>query len=61
MARAVTAHGAIRLDSAEPAVEEIEVRLLVEGIRLRYGYDFREYASKPLRRSIYDAMVGEGH
>jgi chemotaxis protein methyltransferase CheR len=61
MARAVTARGAIRLESAEPALEEIEIRLLVEGIRLRYGYDFREYASRPLRQSIYDAMVGEGH
>lgn len=41
-------------------VEEIEVRLLLEGIRLRYGYDFREYALRPLRRSIYDAMASEG-
>jgi chemotaxis protein methyltransferase CheR len=41
-------------------VEEIEVRLLLEGIRLRYGYDFREYAINPIRRSIYDAMASEG-
>jgi chemotaxis protein methyltransferase CheR len=55
---------AIRLEgpgSAPPqiVVEEIEVRLLLEGIRLRYGYDFREYASRPLRRSIHDAMASE--
>lgn len=61
MARALTAREAIRLEGVEPALEEIEVRLLIEGIRLRYGYDFREYASRPLRRTIYDAMVGEGH
>ncbi len=51
---------AIGLEGFEPGLEEIEVRLLLEGIRLRYGYDFREYAAKPLRRSIYDAMASEG-
>jgi chemotaxis protein methyltransferase CheR len=51
---------AIRLDGLESGTEEIEVRLLLEGIRLRYGYDFREYATRPLRRSIYDAMASEG-
>jgi chemotaxis protein methyltransferase CheR len=56
---------AIRLESLESGqpqtvVEEIEVRLLLEGIRLRYGYDFREYAAGPLRRSIHDAMASEG-
>lgn len=60
MARPLTAREAIRLEGVEPGLEEIEVRLLLEGIRLRYGYDFREYASSPLRRSIYDAMLGEG-
>jgi chemotaxis protein methyltransferase CheR len=50
----------MRLDSVESSIEEIEMRLLLEGIRLRYGYDFREYASRPLRRSIYDAMASEG-
>jgi chemotaxis protein methyltransferase CheR len=36
------------------------MRLLLEAIRLGYGYDFREYASKPLRRSLSDAMASEG-
>ncbi len=52
--------GAIHLEGPEPGPEEIEVRLLLDGIRLLYGYDFREYAVRPLRRSIDDAMVGEG-
>lgn len=41
-------------------VEEIEIRLLLEGVCLRYGYDFREYALPPLRRSIAAGMAGEG-
>lgn len=50
---------ALRLDAAEAGLEEIEIRLLLEGIRLAYGYDFREYALKPLRRSVVAAMAAE--
>ena len=41
-------------------VEEIETKLLLEGVALRYGYDFREYALAPLKRSIASGMAGEG-
>lgn len=41
------------------SLEEIEIKLLLEAISLRYGYDFREYAVGPLRRSITAAMAGE--
>jgi chemotaxis protein methyltransferase CheR len=41
-------------------IEEIEIKLLLEGVHLRYGYDFREYAAGPLRRSIAAGMAGEG-
>lgn len=41
-------------------IEEIEVKLLLEGVCLVYGYDFREYAMAPLRRSIAAGMAGEG-
>ena len=41
-------------------IEEIEVRLLLEGVWMRYGYDFREYAIGPLRRSVAAGMAGEG-
>ena len=53
------AGAAVRLD-AEAELEEIEVTLLLEGIQLCYGYDFREYAIGPLRRSIVAAMTSEG-
>ena len=43
-----------------PNVEEIEIKLLLEGVLMRYGYDFREYALAPLRRSIASGMAGEG-
>lgn len=41
-------------------LEDIETRLLLEGIRLCYGYDFREYSSAPMRRALHAAMVREG-
>lgn len=50
---------ALSLD-AEAGVQEIEVALLLEGIRLSYGYDFREYALGPLHRGILTAMTAEG-
>ena len=50
----------VRREAVETGIEEIEIRLLLEGIRLCYGYDFREYALKPLRRSIIDAIAAEG-
>jgi chemotaxis protein methyltransferase CheR len=62
VAHALTARetAAFRIEGLESGIEDIEVRLLLEGIRLRYGYDFREYALRPLRRTIYDAMASEG-
>ena len=41
-------------------LEDIEIKLLLEAVSLRYGYDFREYAFAPLRRSISAGMQGEG-
>ncbi len=45
---------------SEIQLEEIEVKVLLEAIALRYGYDFREYAVAPLRRSLSAGMAGEG-
>ena len=50
---------ALRLDSSGTEIEEIEIRLLLEGIHLCYGYDFREYTLNPLRRGIFTAMARE--
>ena len=49
----------LRIDTAEAGLEDIEIQLLLEGIRLAYGYDFRDYAMKPLRRTIVAAMSAE--
>lgn len=46
--------------SSTANVEEIETKLLLDGVALRYGYDFREYALGPLKRSIASGMAGEG-
>lgn len=50
---------ALRVDSSGPQVEAIEIKLLLEAIELRYGYDFREYALSPLRRGLFAAMARE--
>lgn len=49
----------VRLDEPGKDLEDIELRLLLEGIRLRYGYDFREYGPNPLRRALATAMARE--
>jgi chemotaxis protein methyltransferase CheR len=50
---------ALRIDGPVTEVEDIEIHLLLEGIRLCYGYDFREYAQGPVRRGIQAAMARE--
>jgi len=40
--------------------EDREVRLLLEAIYERYGYDFRDYAMTSIRRRIRDRMRAEG-
>jgi len=49
-----------RLGGAGTEIEDIEIGLLLEGVRLCYGYDFREYALGPLRRGLMAAMAREG-
>jgi chemotaxis protein methyltransferase CheR len=49
-----------RFENVGSELEEIEVQLLLEGIRLSYGYDFREYAPGPLRRGLVSAIAREG-
>ncbi len=51
---------ALRLEGAGTDLEDIEIQLLLEGIRLCYGYDFREYALSPVRRGLAAAMAHEG-
>jgi chemotaxis protein methyltransferase CheR len=50
---------AVLPEAPEAGLEEIEIRLLLEGIRLCYGYDFREYALEPIRRNIKAAIAAE--
>ena len=41
-------------------IEEIEVRLVLEAINARYGYDFRDYAPESMRRRVQAAMARSG-
>lgn len=44
----------------EAETEEIEIRLLLEAISLKYGYDLRDYAAEPMRRRIRAAKIRSG-
>jgi chemotaxis protein methyltransferase CheR len=41
-------------------IEEIEVRLVLEAINARYGYDFREYSPESMRRRVQAALARSG-
>jgi chemotaxis protein methyltransferase CheR len=53
------AGAAFRTERPGIDLEDIEISLLLEGIRLHYGYDFREYALNPVRRGLMTAMARE--
>lgn len=44
----------------EPRPEDLEIRLLLEGIFQLYGYDFRQYAASKLRSRILARVRAEG-
>jgi len=41
-------------------LEQIEIRLLTEGIYRHYGFDFRDYSLPSLRRRIWKRVYAEG-
>jgi chemotaxis protein methyltransferase CheR len=43
--------------SPDLAVEDIEVRLLLEAIHARYGYDLRDYMTASMRRRVLAALA----
>lgn len=47
-------------ESRDSAREQIEVRLLLEGIHAMYGYDFREYAPSSIVRRVRRRVSEEG-
>ncbi len=46
--------------SYDAALEQIEIGLLLEGIFLHYGYDFRSYAYASIRRRLWKRIDAEG-
>ena len=48
------------VEGAADEVEAIEIRLLLEAIRARYGYDLRGYAPKSMRRRVLAALARSG-
>lgn len=47
------------MNSEDEELEDLELRLLLEGVYSRYGYDFREYSDASLKRRIRGLMVAE--
>jgi chemotaxis protein methyltransferase CheR len=45
---------------ARDALEDLELRLLLEAIYQWYGYDFREYARSSIRRRMWRRITEEG-
>ena len=56
------AHDALAIadEQAKADLEEIEVRLLTEGVYRHYGFDFRDYSLPSLRRRIWKRVYAEG-
>ncbi|ABA24378.1 MCP methyltransferase, CheR-type [Trichormus variabilis ATCC 29413] len=44
----------------KPSLEDIEIKLLLEGVYQYYGHDFRNYAVSSLKRRIHSFMRLEG-
>lgn len=47
-------------EGASETLDEIETRLLLEGIYARYGFDFRNYAPASIRRRLEKRRLEEG-
>lgn len=46
--------------TTDAQLEAIELQLLLEGVFLQYGYDFRHYALASIRRRVWDRVRAEG-
>ena len=44
----------------DPALERIEIELLLEAVLRHYGFDFRSYAYSSLRRRVWKRIEAEG-
>jgi chemotaxis protein methyltransferase CheR len=44
----------------KPNLEDIEIQLLLEGMYLYYGHDFRNYAPSSLKRRTHSFLDSEG-
>jgi len=44
----------------DPALERLEIELLLEGIYRHYGFDFRDYAYASIRRRLWRRIEAEG-
>ena len=52
--------GSPTTDRPSTDLEAVEIKLLLEGLYQRYGYDFRNYSYPSIRRRILRCMANEG-
>ncbi len=52
--------GARRREMGAPEIEDMEVNLFVEALRLRHGYDFSNYAKASLKRRVLGLCLKTG-
>src|SRR6478609_4262702 len=45
---------------AEPSLEDLEIRLLLQAIQAKYGYNFVDYAEGSMRRRVRAALTRSG-
>ncbi len=49
----------LRLEQRNDDIENIEIKLLLEGVYLHYGFDFRHYAPASIKRRIWHCVREE--
>src|ERR671922_196535 len=59
LARPVTLELAKAAEARLDPLEDLEIRLLLQAVYERYGYDFRDYALASLRRRVRQCMSDE--
>src|SRR5688500_13383518 len=60
LARTRAGPGAEARAPGQESLEDLEIRLLLEGVWSSYGYDFRDYALSSMRRRVRLFMEEEG-
>jgi chemotaxis protein methyltransferase CheR len=45
-----------KIETEPPSTEDVEIKLILQAIYLKYGYDFRDYAHSSVKRQLLKRM-----